>query len=230
MIDLKDVNKIFNQDQENEFSAIKNLSLFIKEKKITVLRGPSGSGKTTLLSLIGCMARPTSGRIFLREREITSLPERFLSEIRRSTFGFVFQNFNLINGITVLENIMIPAYPTGEKAGSLKKKAISILDSLRISTKAQQRVERLSGGEQQRTAIARALINDPSVIIADEPTAHLDTELAQEFMEIMSLFQKEGKTIIISSHDPLVFEAKIVNRIISLRDGRVIQENRTGHA
>jgi putative ABC transport system ATP-binding protein len=176
------------------------------------------------------MARPTSGRIFLREREITSLPERFLSEIRRSTFGFVFQNFNLINGITVLENIMIPAYPTGEKAGSLKKKAISILDSLRISTKAQQRVERLSGGEQQRTAIARALINDPSVIIADEPTAHLDTELAQEFMEIMSLFQKEGKTIIISSHDPLVFEAKIVNRIISLRDGRVIQENRTGHA
>src|SRR4030066_2063295 len=119
MIELINIRKVFNQGRPYEFVAVHGVSLRIDSNKVTVLKGPSGSGKTTLLSLIGCMARPTSGRIYLVDREITSLPERFLTEIRRKTFGFIFQQFNLVKGITVLENVMLPAYPNGERYSSL---------------------------------------------------------------------------------------------------------------
>ncbi len=187
------------------------------------MKGPSGSGKTTLLSILGCMARPTSGRITLNDRELTSLPERFLTEIRRETFGIIFQQFNLIKGITALENVMIPAYPKGEKHASLKKRAMDLLDVLNLAGKADSKVEWLSGGEAQRTAIARALINDPAIIIADEPTAHLDTALSRDFMEIMRRLKNDGKTIIIASHDPIVFESGVIDRVVEMRDGRVVE-------
>ncbi len=168
------------------------------------------------------MARPTSGRITLREREITSLPERFLTEIRRETFGFMFQQFNLIKGITALENVMIPAYPSGEKHSSLKKRAMDLLGLFNLADKASSKVEWLSGGEAQRIAIARALINNPAIIIADEPTAHLDTKLSREFMEIMGQLKTEGKTIVIASHDPIVYESDVIDRIVEMRDGKVV--------
>jgi putative ABC transport system ATP-binding protein len=221
MIELANIRKVFNAGRPNEFTAVNGVSLSIEANKITVLKGPSGSGKTTLLSIIGCMARPTAGRITLSSREITSLPERFLTGIRRDTFGFIFQQFNLIRGITVLENVMLPAYPIGQDYHSLKNRAMEILDMFNISRKALSKTEWLSGGETQRTAIARALINNPSVIIADEPTAHLDTKLSKEFMEIIGSLKGEGKTILIASHDPLVYESGIIDRIVSLRDGRL---------
>jgi putative ABC transport system ATP-binding protein len=221
MIELVSVTKTFNQGKPNEFIAIQDLSLSIEPHQVTILKGPSGSGKTTLLSLIGCMARPTAGRIHLLEREITSLPERFLTEIRRKTFGFIFQQFNLIKGITALENVILPAYPTGERHSSLKKKAMGLFELLDIPKKTASRVEWLSGGEAQRVTIARALINDPSIIIADEPTAHLDTKLSQELMEIMGRLKKDGRTVLIASHDPIVYESTIVDRVVHVRDGRV---------
>jgi putative ABC transport system ATP-binding protein len=221
MIELMNVRKAFNQGKPNEFIAVDGITLSIEAHKVTALKGPSGSGKTTLLSMIGCMARPTSGRIFLTDREITSLPERFLTEVRRKTFGFVFQQFNLVKGITVLENVMLPAYPSGEGYASLRKKALALLDLLDISKKASARVEWLSGGEAQRTAIARALINDPSVIIADEPTGNLDSKLSLEFMEILGRLREDDKTVLVSSHDPIVFNSKVVERVICLRDGRI---------
>ena len=159
MIELTNIRKVFNQDKPNAFTAIHGVSFTIDSRKVTVFKGPSGSGKTTLLSMIGCMARPTSGRITLMDREITSLPERFLTEIRRKTFGFIFQQFNLLKGISVLENVMLPAYPTGESYASLKRRALSLLDLFEMEKKASSRVEWLSGGEAQRAAIARALIN-----------------------------------------------------------------------
>ncbi len=168
------------------------------------------------------MARPTAGRITVKGREITSLPERFLTEIRRETFGIIFQQFNLIKGITALENVMIPAYPKGEKHASLKRRAMDLLDLLNIAGKASAKVEWLSGGEAQRTAIARALINNPSIIIADEPTAHLDTTLSREFMEIMRQLKKEGKTLLIASHDPIAYESDVIDRIIEMRDGAIV--------
>jgi putative ABC transport system ATP-binding protein len=222
MIELENITKIFNKDKPNEFVAIHGVSLSIDSDRVTVFKGPSGSGKTTILSLIGCMARPTSGRIRLLEREITSLPERFLTEIRRRTFGFIFQQFNLVKGITALENAMLPAYPLGEAHASLKKRAMRLFDLFGISQKAESKVEWLSGGEAQRVTIVRALINNPSIIIADEPTAHLDTKLSKEFMEIVGGFKDDGKTVLIASHDPVVYESDVVNRVIDVRDGRIV--------
>jgi putative ABC transport system ATP-binding protein len=221
MIELVNVRKVFNAGQPNEFVAIDGVSLVIDAERTTVFRGPSGSGKTTLLSLIGCMARPTSGRIRLHGREITSLPERFLTGIRQKTFGFIFQQCNLIKGITALENVMLPAYPSGEKHAVLKNRAMDLLDTFKILRKAQSKVEWLSGGEAQRVAIARALINNPSIIIADEPTANLDTKLSREFMEIMGRLKSQRKTILFASHDPIVYESDLADRVVDLRDGRV---------
>ncbi|ABK18495.1 ABC transporter related [Syntrophobacter fumaroxidans MPOB] len=222
VIRLDQVRKVFNIGKPNEFTAVDGVSLSLDSCRVTALRGPSGSGKTTLLSMMGCMARPTSGRIMLLDREITSLPERFLTEIRRKTFGFIFQQFNLIKGITVRENVMLPAYPTGEKSCVLGKRALDVLDLFNLSAKAASKVEWLSGGEAQRAAIARALMNDPAVIIADEPTAHLDTRLSREFMEMMGLLRQRGKTILIASHDPIVYDSAIVDRVVEMRDGKVV--------
>ena len=222
MIRLVEISKVYNAGRTNAFVAVDTVTLTIDARTVTALQGPSGSGKTTLLSLAGCMARPTSGRIFLGERELTSLPERFLTEIRRRTFGFVFQRFNLIKGITVLENVMLPAYPSGERHGVVRARALELLDRLGLADKGPARVEWLSGGEAQRTAIARALINTPAVLIADEPTAHLDTSLSREFMEIMGQLKDQGTSILIASHDPLVRDAAVIDRIVEMRDGRLV--------
>jgi len=222
MIHLQDIRKIFNGGKPNEFVAIDGINLKIDFHGITALTGPSGSGKTTLLSLLGCMARPTSGRITLNDREVTSLPERFLTAIRRQTFGIIFQQFNLIKGLTPLENVMIPAYPTGEKFSLLTRRAMDLLEMLDMADKAKAKIEWLSGGEAQRTAIARALINNPDIIIADEPTAHLDTRLSHEFMEIMRRLKEEGKTIVVASHDAMVYQSDVIDRIVAMRDGRIV--------
>jgi len=222
VIRLVEISKVYNAGRTNAFVAVDTVTLTIAARTVTALQGPSGSGKTTLLSLAGCMARPTSGRIFLEDKELTSLPERFLTDIRRRTFGFVFQQFNLIKGITVLENVMLPAYPTGERHGVVRARALELLDRLGLADKGPARVEWLSRGEAQRTAIARALINTPAVLIADEPTAHLDTALSREFMEIMDQLKDQGTSILIASHDPLVRDAAVIDRIVEMRDGRLV--------
>jgi putative ABC transport system ATP-binding protein len=224
VIELRDVRKVFHPGRPGELAAVDGVSLAVDARAVTVLRGPSGSGKTTLLSLIGCMARPTSGRILIDGREVTSLPERFLTGVRRTTFGFVFQQFHLVRGITTLENVMLPAYPLGRPRGVLVAHALDLLALLGIEHRAAQRADWLSGGEAQRVAIARALVNDPRVVVADEPTAHLDSRLSREFMEIVARLRERGKTVIIASHDPLVCEAPIVDRVISMRDGKLAGE------
>ena len=221
MISVRDIGKGFNQGHPNQFTALDGISLEINPHQTTVLKGPSGSGKTTLLSLIGCMSRPTSGRIFVNGREVTSLPERFLTGIRRSSFGFVFQQFNLIRGLSALENVMAPAYPGGERYPALRARALALLEMLHLERRAEARVDWLSGGEAQRVAIARALINNPSAIIADEPTAHLDTRLARDFIGIMGDLKERGTTIILASHDPIVCDAPLTDRVVELRDGRL---------
>jgi putative ABC transport system ATP-binding protein len=222
MIRLQEVLKVFNAGKPNEFTAVRDVTLSVPFGRMTVFKGPSGSGKTTLLSLVGCMARPSAGRIFLDDREITSLPERFLTGIRRKTFGFIFQQFHLVRGITALENVMLPAFPTGERHNVLRERAMGLFAMLNLEGRAEARVEWLSGGEAQRVAIARALINNPRVLIADEPTAHLDTKLSGEFMETMERLLAEGKTVLVASHDPIVYESEVAHGVVEMRDGRIV--------
>jgi len=144
--------------------------------------------------------------------------------VRRSTFGFIFQRFNLIPGITALENVMVPAFPGGERRTVLEQRAAALLEMLRIGHKAGSRIEWLSGGEAQRVAIARALINDPAVVIADEPTAHLDTRLSREFLDTMAGLREAGRTLVIASHDPLVYDSDLADRVIEMRDGSVMDQ------
>jgi putative ABC transport system ATP-binding protein len=144
-----------------------------------------------------------------------------MAEVRRRTFGFVFQRFNLIRGLTLLDNVMLPAYPDAPPHGVLRARALGLLERFGLGNLAGQRVEWLSGGEAQRTAICRALINEPRVLIADEPTANLDSHLSAEFMAIAAELVGAGKTLILSSHDPRVFESPVVQRVVGLRDGRL---------
>jgi putative ABC transport system ATP-binding protein len=221
MIELVAVSKTFNPGRHNEYRAVREVSLAIEAGRVTALRGPSGSGKTTLLGLVGGLTRPSAGRVRLDGRDISALPERFLTELRRTAFGFVFQQFQLIRDLSVLENVMLPATPTGRPYREIRVRALALLDELGLDGRADARAQWLSGGEAQRVAIARALINDPPVLLADEPTAHLDSELSRQILAIFADLRRRGRTLIIASHDPLVFEAGLVERIVDLRDGRV---------
>ena len=222
MIELAGVRKAFNQGRPNEFWALNGIDLNLAPQQATVFFGPSGSGKTTLLTIVGCLARPTAGRVRLNGQDISGLPERFLTGLRRRTFGFIFQQFNLVRGLSATENVMLPAYPLGGDWRELKERAETLLDSLKLSHRRTARVEWLSGGEQQRVAIARALVNDPEVLIADEPTANLDTALSNEFLGILETLAGQGRSLLLTSHDPLVVESSVVRRVVALRDGRIV--------
>jgi putative ABC transport system ATP-binding protein len=224
MLELTNIRKAFNQGRHNEFWALCGIDLTIPARQVTALRGPSGSGKTTLLTILGCLARPTEGRVRLKGEDISGLPERFLTEIRRRSFGFIFQQFNLIRGLSAIENVILPAYPAGRPRRELLEKAEALLAGVDLGHRRDARVEWLSGGEQQRVAICRALINDPEILIADEPTANLDTRLSKEFLAILERLAAAGRTIILTSHDPLVVESDVVDNVVSLRDGKIVDE------
>ena len=223
MLELANIRKVFNQGQHNEYWALKGIDLDIPPARVSVLKGPSGSGKTTLLTILGCLARPTEGRVRLNGEDISGLPERFLTEIRRRTFGFIFQQFNLIRGLSAIENIILPGYPGGTPRAQLLARAEVLLADLQLAHRRDARVEWLSGGEQQRVAICRALINDPEILVADEPTANLDSKLSAEFLVILRRLAEAGRTVILTSHDPLVVESAVVDRVYSLRDGQLIK-------
>ena len=223
MLELANIRKVFNQGQHNEYWALKGIDLDIPPARVSVLKGPSGSGKTTLLTILGCLARPTEGRVRLNGEDISGLPERFLTEIRRRTFGFIFQQFNLIRGLSAIENIILPGYPGGTPRAQLLARAEVLLADLQLAHRRDAKVEWLSGGEQQRVAICRALINDPEILVADEPTANLDSKLSAEFLVILRRLAEAGRTVILTSHDPLVVESAVVDRVYSLRDGQLIE-------
>lgn len=221
VITTEGVKKVFNAGLADEVLAVDNVSVAIPRGGITVLKGPSGSGKTTLLGLLGCMSRPTEGKIIVQGKDVAKLPERFLTNVRRKTFGFIFQHFNLIRGLTVSENVMLPLYPTEIATREMVRRMEEILNKLDLTSKRRVKVQNLSGGQQQRVAIARALINEPAVILADEPTAHLDTKLSEDFLNIVSELNMDGKTFVIASHDPLVYDKPYIDYVIEMRDGVV---------
>jgi putative ABC transport system ATP-binding protein len=221
LITLESVSKIYNRGQSNEVTALQDIDLSVAAGEMVCLQGPSGSGKTTLLSIIACVFSPTSGRATIGGKRISRLPDHFLTRYRRELIGFVFQDFNMLGHLTVLENITLPLLPLGVSPARREKIADALLEKLGIGHRKHFPASQLSGGELQRAAIARALINNPPIIVADEPTAHLDGKLALEIVDLLAAQKVEGRTLILSSHDPAVAGHRLVDRKVALRDGRI---------
>lgn len=225
LIKTTELCKIYNRHRPDEVQALSNIDFSVEPGEVAVLKGPSGSGKTSLLSLIGCMTRPTSGSIEVAGKNVAKLPERFLAKIRRESFGFVFQQFNLLRDLSVVDNILLPLYPSDLKIAEMQSRAEDVLSQLDLTDKRQMKIRQLSGGEQQRVAIARALINRPEIIVADEPTAHLDSKLAEELLAILTQLKQAGKTIIIATHDPGVYQHALIDRCHVMHDGSMVEAN-----
>jgi putative ABC transport system ATP-binding protein len=207
-----------------ETQALRNVSISIENGEFTALVGPSGSGKTTLLQLIGCLDQPTSGKIYINGKDVSKLNRNQRADVRRGTIGFIFQFFALIPTLTAYENVEMPLFLTGEKASERRERVMQLLASVDMANHANHRPDQLSGGQQQRVAVARALATKPSLILADEPTANLDTPNGRQVMEIMTrLNQETGVTFVFATHDPRVIQ--YARRVITLRDGAVVENH-----
>ncbi|MDR3573690.1 MAG: ABC transporter ATP-binding protein [Anaerolineaceae bacterium] len=205
-----------------ETQALRGVSLSIENGEFTALVGPSGSGKTTLLQLIGCLDQPTSGRVFINGKDVSQLNRNQRADMRRGTIGYVFQFFALIPTLTAYENIEMPLLLVGQAAAERRKRVTELLESVDLVDHANHRPDQLSGGQQQRVAIARALATRPALILADEPTANLDTPNGKQVMETMTRLNKEtGVTFVFATHDPRVFN--YARRVVTLRDGLVAE-------
>ena len=218
-IEVKDIKKVYNQGKLNELIVLKDVDLKIKKGEMIALLGPSGSGKSTLLHIIGCLDRPTSGKVYIEGQDVYKLSDDELALIRRKKVGFVFQQFNLINVFTALENVEMPMRIANINKVKAKKKAIKILESVKLGERLNHFPRQLSGGEMQRVAIARSLANDPLIILADEPTGNLDTKTGEEIINLMNKLNDKGYTFIIITHDRLI--AKSAKRIIRIKDGKI---------
>jgi putative ABC transport system ATP-binding protein len=190
--------------------------------------GTSGSGKSTLLNLLGCLDRPTAGSLFLGEDDVSRLSDDRLSEIRASRIGFVFQSYNLVSQLTVLENIEVPLFYQGRANARDRKRCLELAEMVGLGDRLKHRPKQLSGGQQQRVAIARSLVNDPYFILADEPTGNLDSATTQEILELLESLNRQGKTIIMVTHEPDV--GNRARRIVRLFDGQVISDQATARA
>ncbi|MCG3669826.1 ABC transporter ATP-binding protein [Aliarcobacter butzleri] len=223
MIKIKNLNKIFYENTNKEFYALKDINLNIKKSSCVVLKGVSGSGKSTLLSLIATLQKPTSGEIVVENESIAKLPDFHASNFRARKIGFIFQSFNLFNELSVKDNISLPLIPLGFSQKQIDEKVINTLKLANILHKKDELVSNLSGGEKQRCAIARALVNNCEIILCDEPTANLDYENSKNFIEIIKELKELKKTIIIATHDPIFDNLDFVDFEILIKNGQICE-------
>ena len=222
MINIRGVSLVYNQGKQNEFCALKNINLDVNNGELVILKGVSGSGKSTLLSLIALLQKPTSGEILIDGTNIAKLPDAFCSEFRHKRLGLVFQNFNLIEGLSVYENLLAPFALTNFKANVRDEMIKKALELANISHKRDENVSNLSGGERQRCAVARALSMDADIILADEPTANLDRDNARAFLGLLESFKALKKSVIVATHDSIFDELKATDRVVSLQNGEIV--------
>ena len=218
IVKLSQVNKIYKTG-DTSITALDKTSISFETHKLTLIMGPSGSGKTTLLSILGCVIYPTSGQVFYKGKEVTNLKESDLAELRLHEIGFVFQQFNLIEPLHALENVMQPLILQKMPAAEAKSKAKKALDEVGLSDRMYNLPKKLSGGQKQRVAIARALVTDPSMILCDEPTASLDAKSAEIIMEELKSLASRGKAVIIVTHDLRL--RKFADKVIYVEEGQV---------
>jgi putative ABC transport system ATP-binding protein len=226
-----EVTKVFDATRdfkigEVETQALRGVNLSIENGEFTALVGPSGSGKTTLLQLIGLLDKPTSGQVFINGKDATRLNRNQRADLRKGTIGFIFQFFALIPTLTAYENVEMPLLLNGTKSAERKARVNEMLEAVGLSDRAHHRPDQLSGGQQQRVAVARALAIRPTVVLADEPTANLDTENGKQVMDIMAKLNKEtGTTFVFATHDPRVIG--YANRVVTLQDGLITKDSKS---
>ena len=224
VVKIENVTRVY-QVGKVETKALRGINLTIESGEFTTLVGPSGSGKTTLLQMIGCLDQPTSGQVFINGKDVTRLNRNQRADMRRGTIGFIFQFFALIPTLTAYENVEMPLLMNGHAARERRERVMELLKAVDLADRANNRPDQLSGGQQQRVAVARALAPEPTLVLADEPTANLDTANGQQAMEIMQkLNQETGVTFIFATHDPRVI--KYAKRVVTLQDGLIVDDSK----
>ena len=218
LVEIKDVCKIYNPG-ENEVRALDHVSLTIDEQEFVAIIGHSGSGKSTLMNMLGCLDVPTSGEYWLHGQDVSALSDDELSDIRNREIGFIFQGFNLIPNLTALENVELPLIYRGVAKSVREELSVEALKKVGLEHRMDHKPSEMSGGQQQRVAIARAIAQAPPVILADEPTGNLDSNSTKEIMDILKGLHKEGRTVILITHDNEI--AAQAKRVIKIRDGKV---------
>lgn len=217
-IQLEDVSKTYNLGKV-QVQALQNASVGIDQEEFVAILGPSGSGKSTLLNIMSCLDTPTEGKVFLEGEDVSELSEDELADIRGKKIGFVFQQFNLLTHLNALENVHLPSIFQGTSSKEMKKRAEKLLDSVGLSDRLKHDPTELSGGEMQRVAMARSMINDPKILVTDEPTGNVDSETGENIMNILKELNQEGRTIIMVTHDQNLVE--YADRIIRIKDGKL---------
>ena len=221
-VKVVDVEKTY-QLGENTVNALKGINIQLQKGEFVAFIGPSGSGKTTLLNLIGVLDKPTNGKIYINDTDLTQLKEKELTKLRRGTIGFIFQFYNLIPVLSAFENVELPMLIAGMPVAKRQQRAKQLLEMVGLGKRINHRPDELSGGEQQRVAIARALSNKPTIVLADEPTGDLDSKTGKEVVNFLqNLSKHEGATVIVVTHDPSI--AAMATRVFEMRDGQIIKE------
>ncbi|EDU38052.1 macrolide ABC transporter ATP-binding protein [Clostridium sporogenes] len=223
MLTVKDIEKTYNTG-EISFKALKGISLKIEKGEFTSIMGPSGSGKSTFMNILGCLDKMDKGEYILNGKDVTDLTENDLAYVRNKEIGFVFQAFNLLPRMTILDNVELPMVYAGVPLKERKERALSALERVGLIDRINHRPNEISGGQKQRVAIARAIVNNPSVIMADEPTGNLDTKSSLDIMRIFQNLNEEGSTIIMVTHEPDI--AKYTKRVVKFRDGHIVSDEK----
>jgi putative ABC transport system ATP-binding protein len=218
MLEIKKIKKIYQMGKV-KVEALRGVSFYIDKGEFVAIMGPSGSGKSTLMHIIGCLDKPTEGNFIIGGKDVSKLNDDRLAEIRNKSIGFVFQQYNLLSRTSILHNVEIPLIYAGLKSKQRRNLAMQALESVGLGDRVKHKPNEISGGEKQRAAIARALVNDPLIILADEPTGNLDTKTGEEIMKIFYKLHQQGNTVIMVTHEPEV--ARHARRIIHLRDGLI---------
>lgn len=223
ILEARDLRKIYFQGKPNEVAPVDGISLSVEKGHCVVLKGPSGSGKTTLMAMLSCLTKPTSGEYWFMGEKVSRWSEKFLTRFRKQHIGIVFQQFQLVSGLSAAQNIGLPLMPENKPLQEINRAVEAIAQTVKIDHRLHFPVDVLSGGEQQRVAIARALINGPTVLFADEPTAHLDSKNASAMMDIFANLLQQGKTIVMTTHDPMIERHPMVHAIVQLKDGKLAE-------